>query len=327
MLYAIPDEKAFLIIKKAGTNNIKTVSYKTPTERKLFEIISTCSDLKNISLTDDPNKADAFIYFKPLAKDTYDYSIDFVTYDNIDINKLKFYLPYCKIKTEPLKFPTYYSKFPVKTFITLDMILAAPTDIDRFLNYRPNTISETNFLKIYIPAFAAFAIETFDNMIISADHNIDGFLRDNVFYLNENNIDGIILTRGIPVKLKKQDRDFENGNYIVADNLTLIKKSSDDQSSDDIGSECIDNIKLKKEECKSVWDKRCKSHKECPFFQANKNYPNYFGGCVDGYCEMPIGVKRVGYRQYSGTPLCYNNSCPDYAFPLDSFSRLSYNLY
>ena len=329
MLCVVPDEKAFLIIKKVGNNKVKTISYKTSAERKLFEIISECSDLKNIDLINDPLKADAFIYFKPLNKDQFDFSIDFVTYDNLDVNKLKFYLPYCKIKTEFLDFPTYQGKYPVKTFIALDIILAGLSDIDKFPNYKPNTVPETNFLKIYVPSFE---IEQYENITINATHNVDGFLRDNVFYLKKDTINDIILSKGILVTLKNQDKDFENGKYIVADKFTMIKKAEDLTDDGMTGYECIDNVKLKKEECKTVWDKRCISHKECPFFQANKNYPNYFGGCIDGYCQMPIGIKRIGYRKYdkNSKPLCYDNSCdlkyslrPDYAFPLDSFSRIS----
>ena len=82
----------------------------------------------------------------------------------------------------------------------------------------------------------------------------------------------------------------------------------------------------------TYWDKRCVTNDECPFYQANKNYKNYSGGCIDGHCQMPIGVKSLSFRQYdkSSKPLCYNckqpndYSCcdeqenPDYAFPLDN---------
>jgi len=57
-----------------------------------------------------------------------------------------------------------------------------------------------------------------------------------------------------------------------------------------------------------VWDKQCESNDECPFFQANKNYPNDFGGCLEGKCEMPIGMSVVGGTKVSkiGSPYCYN---------------------
>lgn len=102
------------------------------------------------------------------------------------------------------------------------------------------------------------------------------------------------------------------------------------------------------------WDKSCKSDKECPYYKANKNYPNKFGKCNKGYCELPVGVKPIGYHHYFKTknskPLCYNckskswkatttlDDCcdkqkdksmypfldgPDYAFKNDIFDRVN----
>lgn len=61
----------------------------------------------------------------------------------------------------------------------------------------------------------------------------------------------------------------------------------------------------------SKWDKKCESNSDCPYYKSNKNYPNSRGGCNDdGYCEFPVGVKRIGYTKYKDTgvnrPLCYN---------------------
>ena len=57
-----------------------------------------------------------------------------------------------------------------------------------------------------------------------------------------------------------------------------------------------------------VWDKQCKSNDECPFYQSNKNYPNDFGGCIEGKCEMPVGMSVVGGTKVNnnGSPYCYN---------------------
>lgn len=89
---------------------------------------------------------------------------------------------------------------------------------------------------------------------------------------------------------------------------------------------------------RGIWDRPCRENTECPFFQVNKRYPNYRGGCDDsGFCEMPLGVQRRGFRSYDAErsrPLCYScpdpldrDCCvkqsphPDYAFPLDEFDR------
>lgn len=63
----------------------------------------------------------------------------------------------------------------------------------------------------------------------------------------------------------------------------------------------------------SKWDKKCIKNEECPYYKSNKNYPNSRGGCKDGFCEFPVGVKRIGFKKYKDTnvnrPLCYN--CKD----------------
>jgi hypothetical protein len=89
----------------------------------------------------------------------------------------------------------------------------------------------------------------------------------------------------------------------------------------------------KKKKRKDIWDKPCDKNEECPFFQSNSTYQNYRGGCSGGYCEVPIGINRVGFRYFIGTPYCHG--CPDktdpkccdkqrqpnYAFPLDEYER------
>ncbi len=87
---------------------------------------------------------------------------------------------------------------------------------------------------------------------------------------------------------------------------------------------CFGKIEFTEKECEAetdlignrvtpgVWDRRCVNNNDCPFYKANKNYPNEFGGCRgDGYCELPKGIKRLGFRKYnkSSMPLCYN--CKD----------------
>ena len=59
-----------------------------------------------------------------------------------------------------------------------------------------------------------------------------------------------------------------------------------------------------------IWDKPCSKNEDCPFYQANKNYTNEFGGCETETkrCQMPLGITRIGYREYSKAekPMCYN---------------------
>lgn len=90
---------------------------------------------------------------------------------------------------------------------------------------------------------------------------------------------------------------------------------------------------------KGVWDRPCLFDNECPFYKANKNTDNGFGGCINGKCQMPLGITNVGYHFYTDLDksICYNcidskNCCldqldrkkysklksPDYAFDNDN---------
>jgi hypothetical protein len=58
-----------------------------------------------------------------------------------------------------------------------------------------------------------------------------------------------------------------------------------------------------------IWDAPCQVDSDCPFYQANKNYPNDFGKCDKntGKCEMPQGVIPLGFTKYAKQePDCYN---------------------
>ena len=63
----------------------------------------------------------------------------------------------------------------------------------------------------------------------------------------------------------------------------------------------------------SIWDKKCTVNEECPYYKANTKYDNERGGCINGYCEFPVGVKRIGFTKYNNKeynqPFCYE--CKD----------------
>lgn len=212
--------------------------------------------------------------------------------------------------------------------------------------------------------------------IIKPKYSLKGFYDsyNNSFDFIGNNIENIPINENDIIILENQDRDEENGTYYVKyifDNKVLLKKIKDTHVNKDdyykglninYNYECINKPQIKtKGLCESeytennilknnmdIWDKRCVYNTDCPFYQKNKNYKNYFGGCLDGYCQMPIGVKRIGYIKYDKNtkPLCYNciitnekmnnNDCcfdqlnkklypnlisPDYAFELDQYER------
>ena len=70
-------------------------------------------------------------------------------------------------------------------------------------------------------------------------------------------------------------------------------------------------FKNNKEECDKnlgIWDRKCLSNEECPFFMANKNRNKYRGGCKKGLCEFPLGINAISPRKYDAesVPLCGN---------------------
>lgn len=96
-----------------------------------------------------------------------------------------------------------------------------------------------------------------------------------------------------------------------------------------------------------VWDKLCSNNSECPFYKKNLNYPNTFGKCMNGYCQMPLGIESISPRKFNieKQPLCGNckkgiNCCseqkdlskypdlksPDYRFANDNALRKKYNM-
>lgn len=57
-----------------------------------------------------------------------------------------------------------------------------------------------------------------------------------------------------------------------------------------------------KEQCElfdGKWDRPVKDPSECPFYEYIKAPVN------NGRCKLPMGVKPIGFRFYSGDPLCY----------------------
>lgn len=203
-------------------------------------------------------------------------------------------------------------------------------------------------------------LEQYKNIDLEFDENIKGFYEsdENKFIIDNTNINNIPLLKDQKITLKNQNRIEENGTYKVYDlktNTILIKTNIDNNftnKNDDIFDSryrCYNNTSYNlKGLCesnfdelgeikpfKTYWDRPCETNKECPFYQKNKNYKNYRGGCIDGYCELPIGITRLSYRQYdkNSKPYCHNcadkltGKCcdkqlnPDYAFELDEFER------
>ena len=108
-----------------------------------------------------------------------------------------------------------------------------------------------------------------------------------------------------------EERDFLDYSYSC---FTFNKRSNDPYSTPIFATDkndcedAYDIIGYKKPS--GVWDRPCLSDKECIYNGANKNYPNQYGRCINGTCQMPSNMRNLGYHYYidsKGTkPLCYN---------------------
>lgn len=101
-------------------------------------------------------------------------------------------------------------------------------------------------------------------------------------------------------------------NYDIDTNLKNKFKSKYDIKLDRT-YKCFGKDAKTKEECinktprEGIWDTPCLTSEECPFYRKNLNYNNSFGGCINGYCEMPLNVENSSYRSGNKKkPLCYN---------------------
>jgi len=110
----------------------------------------------------------------------------------------------------------------------------------------------------------------------------------------------------------KRDPEVEDDKYHCYNDKTNLNKQLCNMKYDFDG-----NLK------ETIWDKPCENNEECPFFGKNKHHQIERGKCIDGYCELPVGVKRLSYRKYDDSgivnkPFCHNveecDSDSDYVF-------------
>ena len=147
------------------------------------------------------------------------------------------------------------------------------------------------------------------------------------------------LEKYIKSKKKKNIYDYDRNYCFYKDAKNKLNCISPNEYDDTVG----------------IYDSPCVYDQDCPFYKKNSNYPNSRGGCKNGYCEMPINIKLIGYKEYldSVKPFCYNckktkctglecNMCceeqfdkklypnldgPDFAFDNDFDERIKHSSY
>jgi hypothetical protein len=199
--------------------------------------------------------------------------------------------------------------------------------------------------EIYIPKMSP---KESASVYVSPQH-VDGTydVLNKTLTIPSDKINNVALILMQKVILKKQQRPEQNGLYEV---VTLGTKKSvlrlippPPPPSYEDKYVCVgDPSKNTKASCeanpKNVWDRPCVTNTECPFYQSNVYYRNYRGGCIDGTCEMPVGVKVRGFRYAEnkddalchGCPIdnlkcCKTQRLPNYAFTMDRHERMSDN--
>ena len=92
---------------------------------------------------------------------------------------------------------------------------------------------------------------------------------------------------------KKRDEDFKKYKCFLKDGFTEETCLSYSPKENKVG----------------YWDKPCEKNTDCPFFKANKNYDNNRGGCLNGFCELPLNLNRIGYKNYDKKDKPFCNNC------------------
>ena len=173
-----------------------------------------------------------------------------------------------------------------------------------------------------------------------------GYIKDNIIkitnvkYIGRNSTDNVLLSDFYnPNEIKQQiiNKNFDNTPIIEKDPdaiVAITKKVKEDfklknqYACFNLNYSSIRNNEYiltnnSRESCErdfdhygrpkevGIYDTPCKKNDDCPFYKINKNYDNDFGKCLDsGYCELPVNMRRIGYRYYSQNenelPLCYN---------------------
>ena len=230
--------------------------------------------------------------------------------------------------------------------------------------YRNN--KEHNFFVYFDIVFDNKYINYYVNNIVILGINIEQLIKFADLLDKDYKLD----KKGKHLSLSNENSGYVSDKYInnysktVTDFVEADKKRRKDEKKELIqNGYCFFKDALDKNTCISytpqegvgVWDTPCKYNEECPFYKKNMNYPNSRGGCINGYCEMPVNIDIIGYKEYNeareNKAICYNckhkegcdgiecSQCceeqkdsllypnlksPDYAFSKDYFDRIKH---
>ena len=232
---------------------------------------------------------------------------------------------------------------------------------DKLLKYNvKNNLEQFIFkMRVYRPNKHTHFIVHFD--ILFDNYNIK-------YYINELLILGTDIESNILFSKLNQNKFGLSDNFSNKTTELDLKNFLEEKKKKEIyeydSHYCFYKNAKNKNECISVskndntigiYDSPCLYDEDCPFYKKNNNYPNKRGGCKKGYCEMPVNINLLGYKEYldSNKAVCYNckkdncsgiecNMCceeqndsekypnlngPDYAYSNDFNERIKYSNY
>ena len=204
--------------------------------------------------------------------------------------------------------------------------------------YYPNYFSNISYIGYYPSSFSSLNKGFIKNDYYELNTNIDKnnkedyFIKD-IFKINEIRKDYLD-----SFKINNQYGCFNENNVLIK---ALNKNDCENKYT-----------WYNKPKNNGIYDKPCKKNEECPFYKINQNYDNNRGGCINGYCELPYGMERIGYHFFKNKnncdskkkwqPLTDIDKCcdlqfdnkkykylkgPDYVFKNDNQNRFSYYHY
>jgi hypothetical protein len=174
-----------------------------------------------------------------------------------------------------------------------------------------------------------------NDIYLSSENSLLPIMSYNIISSVENFITRLDMPTDYVEAVKEgYDKSNKGGHYGCYGNGEIISKFECDS---------YYNIDGTPKKYYSLWDKKCSTDEECPYYKSNDIYPNNRGGCINnGFCEFPVGVKRLGFKKYTDTnlnkPLCYNCNNDknnennegikpaDYVFENDFNERVKYKL-
>ena len=241
--------------------------------------------------------------------------------------KLKFKNPYLNLKLKDNKInKNVYQYYLVKEWILEQLSVEADKDIYklRLVNntryrYKQDVLlkhGENNRFEHFVFKMRVYRDDKFSHFIVYIDILFDKSKFE--YFINDLIVLGSDIQENIDFSDYKENLYPEN-NMLKSDDYSLEKYLLSKKRKKYIMDShfCFFKKAKNKLECTSprksdykigIWDNKCINNEDCPFYKKNNNYPNNRGGCKNGYCEMPVNVKPVGFKQYlSDTkPICYN---------------------